>query len=61
MWCKLGTNPTMCAETLDQFFFYVLQSSVQKERERERDSTFTTEVNALTYLDLAQIISYNMR
>ena len=39
----------MCGETLDQFFFYVLQSSAEKER--ERDSTFTTEVNTLTYLN----------
>ena len=41
-----ATDKSQCEETLDQFFLYVLQ-----DFSRERDSTYTTDVNLLTYLN----------
>ena len=48
MWGQPGTNPNVGKPLINSSYMFFNSSA---ERERERDSTFTTKVNTLTYLD----------
>ena len=53
MWHEPGTNPNVGKPLINSSYMF-FNSSAERERggrERERDSTFTTEFNTLTYLN----------